>query len=523
MMKELPRDQALRLFDPHMKSFTCEIEAQKVPPIDAQANAWFLQARALEDPEPTLEERNPDYKEIVRLTRQAAERHHWKAMLNLASLHLEGHDPDYGPGSAVKLVEAAMQLGIPAAFDRMGTYYMNGTWVKQDATRAYAFWQRAAEMGNPQAMAFLGKKLKATWDSPKDGFWANIPVATKMLECALGQGEGKAAYALHFIYRYSSSPTGNPNGEPTRETRTRAFRVLHEGVKLGCEDCANKLAIEFESPRELSNMLAPYIDKARAERYDVLADALGFWPNRRYPNLDKVLPLPPMDLPPWNGDKTVLINAAMGVAPLPPVPKPSTASKRTGRHHLDAAFDRRKTGLMTSEPRAPFGGYWLPASDQQAESLRKQLIGIEPAQYLQGEDFRQFCIHEGQPFGAIACLSWEHWKTVPHDCDAVRPHAAAGLVREVARPEPLRGSPGRSPCPVTGTWQPWVHSEHPLQATVNQYWRQTWLLAGQAFPDPQRDWLLPLTEGDVTWHLMDASPVDLLAKQIASDVLERFA
>ncbi|HBF49452.1 MAG TPA: sel1 repeat family protein, partial [Massilia sp.] len=51
-----------------------------MPPIDAQADAWFREAQALDDPDVWEEDR--DYKKIVRLTRQAAERRHWKAMLN---------------------------------------------------------------------------------------------------------------------------------------------------------------------------------------------------------------------------------------------------------------------------------------------------------------------------------------------------------------------------------------------------------------------------------------------------------
>jgi len=172
-----PRHEELPLFDPHMESFDCKVEAQYVPPIDAEAQTWFVQARSLEDSQIYVEDR--DYPRIVQLTRQAAERRHWKAMLNLASLYVEGRDPTKGIEDAVQLVESAMRLGIPAAYDRMGTYYMNGTGVPPDATKAFAFWQRAARMGNPQAMAHLADKLRAARDSAIPGYWANIPVAVK--------------------------------------------------------------------------------------------------------------------------------------------------------------------------------------------------------------------------------------------------------------------------------------------------------------------------------------------------------
>ena len=322
--KVWPRNQSLPLFNPHVPDFICEIEASKVPPIDAQAEDWFLEARAMEDPEIFVEDR--DYKKIVALTRQAAERLHWKAMLNLASLYVEGRDPLYGEEEAVLLVEKAMRLGIPAAYDRMGTYYANGTGVNGDTTRAYAFWQKAAQMGNPQALAFLGEKMTAGEDHPSIDMWGNIPVATKMLECAVAQGYGPAAYDLYYLYYVVRTPDGTSDGETTAETKERALQVLHVGVRLGCEKCANKLTIEFGDPFDLANMVVPYIDKARAERYGVLNRELGFNPNARFPNLDKVLPLPPAALPPWNGDRDTLLRAAMGVRPPPAISQPSASS-----------------------------------------------------------------------------------------------------------------------------------------------------------------------------------------------------
>ena len=312
-----PHAIELALFNPHRADFICTIETDKVPAVDAQADAWFLEARELEDP--SIYEGDRDYQKIVQLTRQAADRHHWKAMLNLASLYLENRDPPHGSEDALKLVENAMQLGIPAAYDRMGTYYMNGTAVNGDITKAYAFFQKAAEMGSPHAMTFLGEKLTGTWDSPNDGFWANIPVARKMLECAFGQGFGPSAYYLASEYR-------DIVHAPNPENNARALKTLHEGVKFGCADCANELQIEFGAPFDMAKMLPPNIDKSRAERYGMLGDALSFNPGRRFPNLDKILPLPPAKLPSWNGDKKTLIDAAIGVTSPPPTPKPGAAA-----------------------------------------------------------------------------------------------------------------------------------------------------------------------------------------------------
>jgi uncharacterized protein len=53
---------------------------------------------------------------------------------------------------------------------------------------------------------------------------------------------------------------------------------------------------------------------------------------------------------------------------------------------------------------------------------------------------------------------------------------------------------------------------HPLQAIVNQSWRQAFLLKGQPFPQPRRDWLLDLDEKDVTWHLMEQTGPGMVQK-----------
>ncbi|MES2739630.1 MAG: DUF6396 domain-containing protein [Pseudomonadota bacterium] len=366
-----PRNQSLPMFNPHVPSFTCEIETAKVPPFDAQAQAWFLEARAMESPEIYVDGR--DYKKIVQLTRQAAERHHWKAMLNLASFYLEGRDPQFGVEDALRLVEDAMRLGIPAAYDRMGTYHMNGTGVTRDATRAYAFWQKAAQMGSPHAMAFLGDKLTAGEDSPKDSMWDNIPVATKMMECALGQGFGPAAEDLSYLYAVPRSADGTVIGDRTRETRARAIQVLHDGVKLGCANCARDLSVEFRHPDDSTYMLAPFIDVARGERYRVLSRALEFDPGRRFSNLDKVLPLPPAQLPSWDGKRDTLLEAAMGVKlnrpPPPPPPTPGVASQYKSRHYLDAVFALRHRGVTTTESQAPASGRWKPAALGQADHM----------------------------------------------------------------------------------------------------------------------------------------------------------
>ncbi len=502
-IQDLPRNEELPLFDPHRASFTCQFEASKVPPIDAQADSWFREAQSLDDPDIWEEDR--DYRKIVQLTRQAVDRRHWKAMLNLATLYLEKRDPPHGEKEALALVEQAMRLGIPAAYDRMGTYYMNSVGVSGDATKAFAFWERAAEMGNPQSMAYLGGKMAATWDSPSDGFWANIPVARKMLECSLAQGHGAAAYSLYFIQSYPRAADGKIAGPRTTETKALALMTLHKGVMFGCSDCALHLSVEFRNPHDLAEMIVPYLDKARSERYVVLHNALNLNPLLRFPNLDKVLPLPPASLPPWDGDKQTLIDAAKGVTLRPSEPKASKASQRQGRQHLDATYDVRPSDDKTTEAKAPFAGYWQASAPNEAEQVQAWLAVIPPGLYRPGEPFELPRYPQEMGSRAIQGLVWNYFLTVRHSHGAVEPLAAAGMAREVTRVELRRSCDARASCPETGTWQPWLPLEHPLRHAINQPWRQAWVKAGGAFPDLHNDDYPEIDPDVAKWHLLDSA------------------
>ncbi|WP_164840421.1 DUF6396 domain-containing protein [Collimonas arenae] len=285
----LPRNMALKAFDPYRNDFVCQYEVNNVPPIDAQADAWFQEGLRLTSRDLPPNQRN--YPKAVELWQKAADKNHWKAMMNLAGVLIDGdgfapYEVAAEPERAVQIVERGMQLGIPAAFDLMGSFHQNGAGVTGDISRAYGFWELAADKGSPSAQTFLGKALSATYDNPREGFWGNRKVGLKMLECAFAQGYGKAAYELGMTIR-GTRPELN-------EDNNRALKVLHEGVKMGCEDCANSLSSNFRNMSPLTNN---FIDTARSERYSALGDALYHNPDLRFPNLDKILPLPPAKLP----------------------------------------------------------------------------------------------------------------------------------------------------------------------------------------------------------------------------------
>jgi hypothetical protein len=144
---------------------------------------------------------------------------------------------------------------------------------------------------------------------------------------------------------------------------------------------------------------------------------------------------------------------------------------------------------------------------QEAED-RAELEQVPPGLYRRGEEFPPFMSKRG--LGRISDVVWRRWDTIRHDPHAVDPLAPGNRVRIVTRPQPLISCAPESSCPVRGTWQPWVHTDHPQSSAVNQSWRQAWLVEGDSFPHPERDWLLPISVTDVSWHLMDAEDVSLL-------------
>lgn len=498
-----PHLETLPEFDPHLSSFTCQIESANVPPIDAQANDWFLSARALEDP--LLYDEKIDYKEIVRLTRKAADRFHWKAMLNLASLYIEGRDPGNGKDEAVALVSQAIDLGIPAAYDRMGTYQLNGTGSFGGVGDAYALFQRAAQMGNPQSMAFLGEKLDAGADGLKAGYWGNIPVAIKMFECSLAQGYGPGAVELQYMYNVPRDATGAETGLATRENFDRVMRAMHEGVKGGSQMSALSLFVEFGKPNHAPQYVyVPFLDKARSERYSVLYDALSFNPDRRFPNLDKILPLPPAQLPPWDGTRESLLSAAMAVVPTPVAPTPTEASARPGRYFLDSGYAFLPIEETTNGPISPVSSYWTPVAPTGSAELHSFLNTIHPGLYQKGEAFELLKYPSAITNDDISHMVWGRVLTIHNNNGAAEPRAVSTLARVVDRRHLPMVCEEHSACPVTGTWQPWLPPGHPFEQAVNQPWRQRWLTADQPFPDAKRDWMLPLKSGELRWHLIEA-------------------
>jgi hypothetical protein len=491
---DLPRFTKLEPFDPHRQTFECKHEAAVNPPITPKAEAIFQQALAETSFERWPEKRN--YAKAAELYEQAMKLGHWKAQFNLAGAYLQGKGVPEDIDKAMLLTEDLMRKGVPAAWDNMGAYYMGGVGnVERNATVAFAFWQKAADMGSMAAQTFIGSKLMATHDEPPS-FWGNIAVGTKMLQCALAQGSAQAAYELG----------GNLDAD---KEYARALVVLHEGVKLGSEKCANSLFASFDDGGALVSRM---IDRSRSERYKALADALYTNPDLRFPNLDKVLPLPPARLPIWDGKKESLIKAAKAVVPTPPPlpkPAPSPASELTGKAHIPEGWMLPERPAIKLEPQyettsAPEAGYWIARLMHHSEDRHVEWEAAQrPLYYAKNERFdstrpglldsdgriRFHYMGELVPTPApdLSPLAFEH------------PLIARGIARYGDLPEPPLLCKGHTTCRQSGVWEGRVAADHVHAAGFNQWHRQAYVQEGQGFPDPQVLYL-DIAPREVLWR-----------------------
>jgi TPR repeat protein len=494
-MSDLPRYTKLPLFDPHRETFTCVRQDGHVPPVDPQADLWFQQALALESPDIYAEDR--DYAQIYRLYRQAADLNHWKAILNLASLILENHAglPEQGNEAAIRWVEKAMQLGVPDAWDRMGIYHQNGIVKGGNATSAYAFFQKAADMGSPSAMTFLGDKLGGTYDSAEGDFWGNRPIAIEMLQCAMGQGYADAAYELGL---YQSSGY-------SAKAKTQALKTFHEGVRLGSAKCANNLSVEFNGFNLTSGKnLIGYVDKARSERYSLIGDALEWYKGRlKLPNLDKVLPLPPAALPKWDGNKKSLIDAAKAVTPSLKPGAPSGASLQ-GREQIADGYG--VTSLADSpysvpgDQPVPETGYWLAlfgAAHLPKEKLASARSG-RPERYRAGERFEPSTISWLLPETVQWYYLGEPRPLPPSREMFLTQMVHAGWLRQVPALPSVQQCAGFQRCPRDGIWQGHIDDSHPQAVRYNTVMQQAYVREGDRFPDP-RERALDIERDAVVW------------------------
>ena len=323
-----------------------------------------------------------------------------------------------------------------------------------------------------------------------------------MLECALAQGDGRAAKELGYIH-------ARPK---TAQAKLRALDVLHQGVKLGCAECANKLFTEFDG-MDLTDgtNLVGHIDKARAERYSKLGDALDFYQGRlKLPNLDKVLPLPPAPLPKWDGNVQTLIDGAKAVTPPPKVQQGAVLPGREFIPHGYAVSSLdQSTMVVTGNQIVPRDGYWLALYGPTAAD-KIELIPARrntPERYQAGEHF------DAPSFSWLAAdqVQWhylgEAYALPPQRDDFLKHMIDAGLLREVPEPGSSMRCNGQQRCRQTGIWEARVAPDHPLASIYNRWDQQAFVEEGGAFPRASERFF-DIAPQAVTWTYLGSPNAD---------------
>ena len=273
-------------------TFTCVYEKDTLPPADPEADIWFKQASELEK----VDKYKRDYTQIGELYRKAAECNHPKAMLNLSNLISYGKvSPLPGKGSAVEvwdIIQKMAKLNISYGYYQMGHYFDTGYGVDGDRTKALAYFRQAADLGSPQAQYVIGDIFVSQRLSDRDNPAYRPDIGKKMLDCAAQQGNGEAAYNLAF---YLHTVDENFDG---------ALKNYQQSAKNGFRRAASKLNQAFD-PNTTSKdyyYLAVKPDAERSARYEAIVkeiDASG--KTAKFPDIDKIVPLPPAELPDWDG------------------------------------------------------------------------------------------------------------------------------------------------------------------------------------------------------------------------------
>lgn len=273
-------------------TFTCVYEKDTLPPVDPEADIWFKQARELEK----VKKYQRDYTKIGELYRQAAERNHPKAMLNLSNLISYGKvSPIEGKGPAQEvwdIIRKIAKLNISYGYYQMGHYLDTGYGVAADRTKALAYFRQAADLGSPEGQYVIGDIFLAQRLSDKDNPAYQPEIGKKMLACAAQQGNKEAAFTAAMFYK---------SVEKNFDIALEFFQLASEnGHRISASILIDTFKIGT-TPKDYY-YLAVKPDPKRSARYEAIVSEIDASDETaKFPDIDKIVPLPPAELPEWDG------------------------------------------------------------------------------------------------------------------------------------------------------------------------------------------------------------------------------
>ncbi|WP_434575147.1 SEL1-like repeat protein [Pseudomonas sp. Z3-6] len=332
-------------------AFTCKHET--IPAPSAESDVLFQYARWLQKNNQLKQDESVDA-EIERLYRIAAENGHYKANINLQNGAMRGRFELSG-AQHLRMSQQLIEAGVATGYYFVGIFLQQGSaGLWQDAEMSLRYFRKAADEGNAQAQYLVGDRLAPSDVAPD--------IARQMRRCAAEQGNGKAALALGI----------NLKNKGLYQQAIEAFQL---GVVAGDEASSGWLEEAFRAHPITDKLyyLGQQEDLERAERYKTIWRILAnySYANPTVPEINEILPLPPAELPEWDG-KLQWLEARL--ANVPP-PKPSESLIRelakakglepaTGKPTPDSpAFIKAEQPSTTcqSGQACTQTGYWIAA------------------------------------------------------------------------------------------------------------------------------------------------------------------
>ena len=315
-------------------AFTCTHEASHLPPLNPGADRLFAYARYLQkQPGPK------DFADIMRYYRIAAAYGHYKANHN-AQLFIK-NGLVVSPTGSKEAVDLAMQLvheGIPGGYYDLAQYLETGYGVQQDVGAAMRYFRKAADLGNPEAQAYVAEKLEPINMAPD--------IANQMWKCAAEQGLGDAANNLGVNLKLD-------------EHYDEAVKAFQLGVEAGDTQSAFILEVAFREPYNPKDpdQLGLHSDTERSKRYAAIVKFIerNDGRNPKVADINKIVPLPPAPLPAWDG--TFQWEKEQAAAKPPEKPSDELVNRLAKDKHLDPA-----TGLPLADAPSKTSELEPPAS-----------------------------------------------------------------------------------------------------------------------------------------------------------------
>ncbi len=329
-------------------AFTCVYET--IPTPTSEADVLFQYARWLQKNNQLKQDKTVDA-EIERLYRIASENGHYKANINLQNGTMRGHFNLRGD-EHLRLSQQLIDAGVATGYYFIGIFLKDGSaGLKQDPEMALRYFRKATDMGSAQAQYYVGDKLEPIDIAPK--------IALQMYRCAAEQGNGDAAVALGLYLK----------GDEQYQEALEAFQL---GVAAGDETAAGFLDDGFRGPEPTDELdyLGQQEDLERAERYNKIWRVLANYSYAapKVPEINEILPLPPAQLPPWDG-KLQWLEARLANVP-PEKPSEALISQLAKSMVLDRATGKPMPGspafteayfplrICYSGQACPQSGYW---------------------------------------------------------------------------------------------------------------------------------------------------------------------